>query len=93
LTTMRNKRKADWRAVAARVTGVLVILVGILLAAGLCNANPSDNPVPNIFKPESTPADWVFHLSAFVLAITGVIFCGRCQLARICRNKVPPAER
>jgi len=71
---MTNQHKTEWRAVAARVTGILVILVGLLLAANLCNANPSDNPVPNIFKPESTPADWVFHLSAFVLAITGVIF-------------------
>jgi cytochrome c oxidase subunit 2 len=71
---MTNKHKTDWRAVGSRVTGVLVILIGILLAAGLCQATPPDNPVPNIFKPESTPADWIFHLSAFVLAVTGVIF-------------------
>jgi len=67
-------RKADWRAMVSRVAGVLVLLAGVLLAAGLCMASPHDNPVPNIFKPESTAADWVFHLSAFVLAITGVIF-------------------
>jgi cytochrome c oxidase subunit II len=29
---------------------------------------------PSIFKPESTPADSIYHLSIFVLAITGVIF-------------------
>lgn len=67
-------QKADWPVIIGRVAGVLVLLLGILLAAGLCMASPHDNPVPNIFKPESTAADWVFHLSAFVLAITGVIF-------------------
>jgi cytochrome c oxidase subunit II len=67
-------RKADWRAMVSRAVGVLVLLAGVLLAAGLCTASPHDNPVPNIFKPESTPADWVLHLSAFVLSVTGVIF-------------------
>jgi cytochrome c oxidase subunit II len=28
----------------------------------------------NIFAPESTPAKSIFHLSLFVLAITGIIF-------------------
>jgi cytochrome c oxidase subunit 2 len=71
---MTSKHETEWKAVAARVIGGLVIVVGVLLAASLCNATPPENPVPNIFKPESTPADWVFHLSAFVLAITGTIF-------------------
>ena len=66
--------KADWRAIVSRVVGVLVLLVGVLFAAGMCTASPHDNPSPNIFKPESTPADWVLHLSAFVLSVTGVIF-------------------
>jgi cytochrome c oxidase subunit II len=77
---MTNKHKTEWQAVTARATGLLVILVGILLAAGLCNATSPENPVPNIFKPDSTPADWVFHLSGFVLAITGVIFVVVCSL-------------
>ncbi len=71
---MTNKHKTEWKAVAARVTGVLVILVGILLAAGLCNATPPDNSVPSIFDPHSTPAESIHHLSYFVLTITGVIF-------------------
>ena len=72
---LETARKTDWGAVVGRVMGVLVLLAGILLAAGLCAASPrGDNPVPSIFKPESTPADWVFRLSAFVLAVTGVIF-------------------
>src|SRR5260370_34546586 len=71
---MTNKHKTEWKAVAARVTGVLVILVGILLAAGLSNATPPDNSVPSIFDPHSTPAGSIHHLSYFVLTITCVIF-------------------
>jgi cytochrome c oxidase subunit 2 len=67
--------KTDWGAVVGRVTGVLVLLTGILLAAGLCAASPSsDNPVPSIFQPHSTPAESIYHLSRFVLAITALIF-------------------
>jgi cytochrome c oxidase subunit II len=68
-------RSARWGVIASRATGVVVLLAGILLAAGLCSANPpSDNPVPNIFEPHSTPAESIYHLSFFVLAITGAIF-------------------
>src|SRR5258706_208338 len=68
-------READWRAVVSRVAGVLVLLAGILLAAGLCVANtPTDHPVPSIFEPHSTPAESIRHLSYFVLGITGLIF-------------------
>src|SRR5712664_1257953 len=68
-------READWRAMVSRVAGVLVLLAGILLAAGLCVANtPTDHPVPSIFEPHSTPAESIRHLSFFVLGITGLIF-------------------
>ena len=54
---------------------MLVILAGILLAAGLCIAEPqATNPVPSIFEPHSTPADSILDLSNFVLGITGLIF-------------------
>jgi cytochrome c oxidase subunit II len=66
--------KADWPATISRVAAVLVLLVGVLLAAGLCVASPHDNPVPSIFDPRSTNAESLYHLSNFVLAITGVIF-------------------
>ena len=75
MTTMMNKHKTDWKAVVARVTGVLVLLAGTLLAAGLCMAStPGDHPIPSIFDPRSTPAESIRHLSYFVLGITGVIF-------------------
>ena len=72
---MATKRKTAWGVVVGRVAAILVLLTGILLAAGLCTASPRiPNPVPNIFHPLSTPADSIYHLSRFVLAITGLIF-------------------
>jgi cytochrome c oxidase subunit II len=59
----------------SRIAGLMFLLAGILLAAGLCSARPSsDHPIPNIFQPQSTPADSIYHLSRFVLVITGLIF-------------------
>ena len=67
--------KGDRATVAGRATGILVLLTAILLAAELCAASSSsDNPVPSIFAPRSTPADSIYHLSHFVLTITGLIF-------------------
>ena len=72
---MTNKHKTEWKAVAARVTGILVILTGVLLAARACVASPpGDHPIPSIFDPRSTPADALNQHSHFVLAITGLIF-------------------
>jgi cytochrome c oxidase subunit 2 len=63
------------RALVSKTTGVIVLLTGFMLAARLCFGAPADSPrSPNIFKPESTPADAIFHLSLLVLTITGVIF-------------------
>jgi cytochrome c oxidase subunit 2 len=59
-------------AAASRAAGIL--LGGILLAGGLCFASPSENPVPSIFEPHSTPADSIRALSQFVLGVTGLIF-------------------
>ncbi len=71
----RTLHRADPGVVVGRVVGVFLLLAGIVLAAGLCNATqPPANPVPNIFEPHSTPADSIDHLSRFVLIITGMIF-------------------
>jgi cytochrome c oxidase subunit II len=68
-------KKGDWGVVVDRAMGILVLLVGILFAAGLCTASPPpDNPVPSIFDPHATPAESIRHLSYFVFAITGLIF-------------------
>jgi len=67
--------KTEWGVVLGRSAGMLLLLAGIALAAGLCMANPpNDNPVPSIFEPHSTPAESIYHLSIFVLAITSIIF-------------------
>lgn len=61
--------------VVGRIIGFLVLLAGILFAAGLCTASPpGDNHVPSIFDPHSTNAASPYHLSNFVLAITAAIF-------------------
>ena len=65
---------SDWPAIISRVTGVALILAGVLLAAGLCTATPQVNSVPSIFDSRSTPADSIRHLSHFVLGVTGLIF-------------------
>jgi cytochrome c oxidase subunit II len=94
----RTKHKMDWGVVVGRATGILVLLAGILFASGLCNASPSDdNAVPSIFQPHSTPADSIYHLSVFVLAITAAIFLVVCSLLAYAvvkfRSQAEGAER
>src|SRR5258707_4225961 len=89
--------KAGWGVVVGRATGILVLLAGILFAAGLCNASASDdNPIPSIFQPHSTPAESIYHLSVFVLAITAMIFLVVFSLLAYAvakfRNKAAGAE-
>src|SRR5215471_7145811 len=67
--------KSRFRRFLGPALGVLTLLAGIVLAAALCNAGePQANPVPSIFRPHSTPADSIRHLSFFVLSVTGLIF-------------------
>jgi len=71
---VETMQKADWPAIISRVVGVALLLAGVLLAAGLCNATPQDNSIPSIFDSHSTPANSIRHLSFFVLGVTGLIF-------------------
>src|SRR3984893_15674286 len=74
-SAMAEKHKAEWRVVLGRATGIVVLLTGILLAAGLCTATPKpDNPIPSIFEPPSTHPYSILHLSRVVLSLTSVIF-------------------
>jgi len=72
---MAKKSNTDRKSLGGRAAGILTIVAGVLLAARLCVASPAtENAVPSIFKPHSTPADSIYHLSIFVLTITAVIF-------------------
>jgi cytochrome c oxidase subunit 2 len=72
---LKSTQKTERGTIVGRTAGVLVLLAGTLFAAGLCIASPQvDNPIPSIFKPHSTPAESIYHLSFFVLAITALIF-------------------
>jgi cytochrome c oxidase subunit II len=67
--------KANRSAFGGGLARLLALLSGVFLTAGLCAASqPPDNPIPNIFKTHSTPADAIRHLSFFVLIVTGAIF-------------------
>jgi hypothetical protein len=44
---MKTIYKVDRRDLVSRGMGVLVLLAGLLLAAGLCTASPHSNPVPS----------------------------------------------
>jgi cytochrome c oxidase subunit 2 len=59
----------------SKAAGIAVLLVGGLLAASLCFGAPRDpSQLPSIFDPRSTPSKSIYHLSYFVLSITGLIF-------------------
>ena len=74
-STMEESSETRWGVVVGRAIGILILVAGILFAAGLCVASPHGvNPIPNIFQPHSTPAASIYRLSVFVLAITGLIF-------------------
>jgi len=74
-STMEESSETRWGVVVGRAIGILILVAGILFAAGLCVASPhGNNPIPNIFQPHSTPAASIYRLSVFVLAITGLIF-------------------
>ena len=70
-----EKRPGQIRGHSNRVVGVAILLAGALLSATLCFGSPANpSQVPNIFRPASTPANSIFHLSLLVLSITGLIF-------------------
>jgi cytochrome c oxidase subunit II len=69
------ERERKWGKIVGTVAGISILLASLLLATSLCAADAATSPaIPSIFKPESTPADSIYRLSIFVLAITGVIF-------------------
>jgi cytochrome c oxidase subunit 2 len=69
------KRTEQTRELARKAAGIAVLLGGGLLAASLCFGAPQNpSQLPNIFDPHSTPTNSIYHLSQFVLSVTGLIF-------------------
>ena len=53
---------------------VLLSLLTVVCSASALSSAPDPSQVPSIFKPASTPANSIYHLSLFVLAICCAIF-------------------
>ena len=69
------KRSEQTRSRASNILGIAFLLGGFLIAATVCAADSAGpSQIPNIFKPDSTPADSIFRLSKLVLVITSIIF-------------------
>jgi cytochrome c oxidase subunit 2 len=69
------KRSEQTRGPVGKLAGITVLIAGALLATTLCFGAPADpSQIPNIFRPQSTPANSILHLSVLVLAITALIF-------------------
>jgi len=69
------KRSQQAHASVHKLAGIAVLLAGVLLVATLCFGAPADpSQIPNIFRPQSTPANSILHLSTLVLTITALIF-------------------
>src|SRR5271155_5879471 len=56
------------------ITGIGVVLAGLLLSATVCLGGQANASLPHMFNPQSTPADGIYRISRFVLSISGLIF-------------------
>lgn len=65
--------------ITVRALNALAFLVGFAATSAAASSAKSSG-LTNIFAPESTPAKSIFHLSLFVLSITGIIFIVVCTL-------------
>jgi hypothetical protein len=76
-TSMSERRKVTIaglaRALQIHGLRALALFCGFAVTAFAEPAPPSLSPT-NIFAPVSTPAEWIFELSRFVLMVTGAIF-------------------
>jgi cytochrome c oxidase subunit II len=68
----QNHMKFTIRKHGARALRLIIPLLSVCAPRLAWGDMPRQ--IPSIFAPESTPADSIFHLSLFVLAITGGIF-------------------
>jgi cytochrome c oxidase subunit 2 len=65
----------NYAGATAKMAGMGLLVAFGLLGASACFALGGNPPeIPNIFKPQSTPADEILRLSLLVLSVTGIIF-------------------
>src|ERR1700724_3472163 len=73
---MKGKDKVP--GMTRKLAPLALLIAGFLLVASLCFGAPERRAqIPNIFRPESTPADSLFRLPLLVLAAAGHIFLMR----------------
>jgi heme/copper-type cytochrome/quinol oxidase subunit 2 len=70
----RTHHRALVQGIGGKIAGIVAMLTGSFLAASQCFGGPATSSPPNMFRPASTPADAIFHISIFVLIIARVIF-------------------
>ena len=69
LFNSHSRDQASW------IKWALIVLVGcFLVVQPVFGSSQDPSQTPNIFKPQSTPAHSIFHLSLFVPSICAVIF-------------------
>jgi cytochrome c oxidase subunit II len=61
-------------AVALVIRTLLIFAVTLFAVIPCMAAAPNPHPGTNIFHPDSTPADAIYHLSHLVLSVTALIF-------------------
>jgi cytochrome c oxidase subunit 2 len=70
-----RRRRGRWHLRTSLAVCMIAALAGILFAVMPCMAAaPNPHPGTNIFHPDSTPADAIYHLSHLVLSVTALIF-------------------
>ena len=87
-----NVVKLDFRANSVRgcIAGAWLCLGVGKLAFAAAGRDPA---IPSIFSPASTPADSIYQLSLFVLAICLAIFVVVFGLLVVRGDEIPPASR
>ena len=70
----RTHHRAPIQGIGRLFAEMLVLLAFFLFGTSQCFGGPANPSPPNMFRPVSTPADAILHISIFVLIISGVIF-------------------
>jgi cytochrome c oxidase subunit 2 len=71
----KRQYNPDIGQICRAMLALFILCFGVACATRLCIATPqTQHPVPSVLKPESTPADTIYHLSFLVTAINLAVF-------------------